>query len=93
MVARCQNSDHPGYKNWGGRGIKVCDEWTGLSGLKNFVEYVEAVLGPKPSFGRHTLDRKDNDGNYEPGNIRWADWSQQMRNRQPRERWERKGTT
>jgi hypothetical protein len=81
MVARCQNEDHPGYENWGGRGIRVCNEWTGSDGTKNFIEYVERVLGPRPAQGRYTMDRIDNDGNYEPGNIQWADWSEQMRNR------------
>ncbi len=87
MVARCQNEDHPGYENWGGRGIRVHPAWTGPNGLRNFITYVDEYLGPKPAQGRHTLDRRDNDGNYEPGNLRWASWSEQMRNRRPPERW------
>ena len=76
MTARCTNPAATGYANYGGRGIKVCDRWSGPDGLANFI----ADMWPKPS-DEHTLDRIDNDGDYEPGNVRWATGSEQMRNR------------
>lgn len=74
MKVRCYNKNYEGFANYGGRGIKVCDEW--LNDFAAFFKYV----GNKPS-PRHTLDRIDNDGNYEPGNVRWATKSEQQMNR------------
>jgi hypothetical protein len=76
MHARCYNSSHIAYGRYGGRGITVCDRW------HDFWPFVED-MGDKPGPG-YTLDRVDNDGNYEPGNCRWATWSQQRRNQRPR---------
>lgn len=74
MVARCENSDHEFYHLYGGRGITVCKAWR-----EDFAVF-EAEAGPRPS-PSHTVDRIDTNGNYEPGNIRWATMTQQARNR------------
>lgn len=74
MRCRCNNPEHDNYKNYGGRGIKVCDRWDEL-----FVNFF-ADMGPRPS-PKHSLDRINNDGNYEPGNCRWATAKEQSRNR------------
>ena len=76
MMDRCYNVDCSSYPNYGGRGISVCQEWHDRWA---FFEYLDEVLGPRPE--GYTLDRIDNDGNYEPGNIRWASKQEQVRNR------------
>ncbi len=73
MRDRCKNKSHTAYKNYGGRGIKVCDRW---KEFRNFL----ADMGKKPS-PEHCLDRIDNDGNYEPGNCRWATRAEQNMNK------------
>ena len=75
MWKRCTNPRTSGYRNWGGRGIRVCDEWQTF-------EAFWRDMGPTWQRGL-TLDRIDNEGNYEPQNCRWATWSQQVRNRRP----------
>jgi hypothetical protein len=73
---RCLNGRHPQYPNYGGRGITMCVEWA-----KDFAKFY-AHVGPAPGEGRNvSLDRIDNDGNYEPGNVRWASRVQQVGNR------------
>ncbi len=74
MRQRCSDIKSNSYKNYGGRGITVCDRWK-----NSFVDFL-ADMGPRPSRG-HTLDRINNDGNYEPGNCRWATAQQQARNK------------
>lgn len=76
MKQRCENPKNIGYKNYGGRGIKLCDEWR--NSFQDYFDYVSAL----PHFGEpgRTLDRINNDGNYEPGNVRWATRTEQSRN-------------
>ena len=76
MLDRCGNPSNKAYRHYGGRGISVCPQWHDVSA---FITWIEANLGPRPA-GR-TLDRTDNDGDYEPGNVRWATSSEQKRNR------------
>lgn len=75
MINRCRYLHHRPNRRHAGRGIRVCERWLGENGFVNFL----ADMGPKPS-PQHSLDRINNDGNYEPGNCRWATRSQQQRN-------------
>lgn len=79
MRQRCFNPAHESYKHYGGRGITVCDRWD--NSMAAFAE----DIGPRPSM-QHSLDRINNDGNYEPGNCRWATKSEQRRNQRPRQK-------
>jgi plasmid maintenance system antidote protein VapI len=75
MLDRCLNPKNEAFKNYGGRGITVCLRW------RDFHKFF-ADMGPKPS-PQHSLDRRDNDGHYEPSNCRWATRAEQQRNRRP----------
>lgn len=72
MRQRCYNPNASGYHGYGGRGIKVCERW------KRF-EHFLADMGPRPS-SDYSIDRVDNNGNYEPSNCRWVDTDIQRRN-------------
>lgn len=71
IKTRCYNSNRRGWHNYGGRGIKVCDRW--LESFHNFYE----DMGSRPS-PKHSIDRVDPNGNYEPDNCRWATSKEQM---------------
>jgi hypothetical protein len=78
MIQRCTNLRRPEFPHYGGRGIIVCDHWRGA-----FTAFL-ADMGRAPS-PKHSLDRfPDNDGNYEPGNVRWATAKEQRANQRER---------
>lgn len=74
MIDRCHNPECEGYAGYGGRGISVCDRWR-----YSFLNF-ESDMPNKPS-PFHSIDRIDNYGNYEPGNVRWATSSEQSYNK------------
>lgn len=73
MMTRCLNEKSNRYKNYGGRGIKICQRW-----LDDFMNFYND-MGPRPSV-EHTLDRIDVDGDYCPENCRWATYAEQSQN-------------
>jgi hypothetical protein len=77
MIQRCFNPKATGYDRYGACGISVCDRWRLF---ENFL----ADMGERPA--GHSLDRIDNDGDYEPGNVRWATREQQANNKRPRKK-------
>lgn len=75
MMKRCYDQNHVGYQNYGGRGITVCDEWR--QDIARFIAWCDSIEEIPTG---HTLDRKNNDGNYEPGNCRFASKREQQLN-------------
>jgi len=74
MKTRCYNPNYDKFHRYGGRGIKVCDRW--LESFDNF--FADMGLAPSP---KHSIDRINNDGNYEPSNCKWSTQSEQTRNK------------
>lgn len=74
MIQRCTNPNFRHWKYYGGRGIVVCEQW------RNDYSAFLLAVGRRPT-PQHSIDRINNDGNYEPGNVRWATKSQQAFNR------------
>lgn len=92
MKKRCANPNDPRYADYGGRGIRVHEAW-----VEDFWQFVKDV-GPRPEgvgpTGRSlwSLDRIDNNGHYEPGNVRWASHHEQRRNSRERAQREQRGS-
>ena len=76
IKSKCYNKRFPDFKYYGARGITLFEEW--LDDFDCFVDYIIKELGPRPN--DMSLDRINNNGNYEPGNLRWATPSQQASN-------------
>ncbi|HEX2753677.1 MAG TPA: hypothetical protein VHP34_11355 [Alphaproteobacteria bacterium] len=76
MKRRCDNAKSSKFHLYGGRGIKVCDRWK--NSFENFLE----DMGRRPA-NKTSIDRINSDGDYEPGNCRWADAVEQNNNRRP----------
>lgn len=79
MLARCFDKTDNSYKYYGGRGITMCEQWR-----TSFAAFV-SDMGDKPS-PEHSIERENNDGNYEPSNCRWATRKEQRANQRPRQR-------
>lgn len=79
MKARCMKPHHPAYRWYGALGVKVCDRW--LESFDNFY----ADMGQRPT-AKHTLDRINSDGNYEPSNCRWITHHRQQMNKRVRQK-------
>ncbi len=75
MIERCTREAHPRYPDYGGRGVRVYEPWRGRGGFARFLDH----MGQRPP--GMTLDRKDANGHYEPGNVRWATLREQRWNR------------
>lgn len=86
MKGRCSNPNHALFPYYGARGIRVCPRW--LDSFENFF----ADMGLRPGRG-YALERVDNSGNYEPGNVRWATMKEQGQNRRNSQLFTHDGTT
>lgn len=74
IIQRCENKNDKKYRWYGGRGITVCERWK-----KSFINFYDD-MGSKPT-PNHSIDRINNDGNYDPQNCRWATMKRQVKNR------------
>ena len=79
MRQRCYNSNHPAYKNYGGRGVSVCQEWNSFDVFGKWA--LENGYDANAPFGQCTIDRIDVNGNYEPSNCRWITIAAQQKNK------------
>lgn len=86
LRSRCNTPGTAGYENYGGRGVRVSAEF---DDFEAFARYIRERLGGKPTPG-HTLDRIDPEGDYAPGNLRWATHAEQNMNRRPPEQFVRR---
>lgn len=77
MKTRCLNTKYKRYKDYGGRGITIYLDW--ITSYASFLAYVGRAPSPK-----HSIDRIENDGNYEPGNVKWSTPKEQANNRRKR---------
>lgn len=85
MIDRCENPKNKVFSYYGGRGICICDRWRyGADGKTGYECFISDV-GRRPS-PELSIDRINNDGNYEPGNCRWATRAEQCANQRPRKR-------
>lgn len=85
MIARCENPKDARYQGYGGRGIRISEKWR-----HDFAAFL-SDMGERPS-PHHTIDRIDNDGNYEPGNCRWATQAEQHKDLRGEHHWHAKLT-
>lgn len=84
MKYRCHNTNSPVYEYYGGRGIKICDEWA--NSFMTFYNWaINNGYDEKAEIGKCTIDRINVDGNYEPNNCRWVDMKVQVNNRRKKE--------
>ena len=93
MKERCFNKNHPRYKDYGGRGITVCPEWLNFENFKEWAfnnGFVDIKVGKRSLL---SIDRIDNDGDYEPSNCRWGDKYIQANNKRSVKKYTYKGRT
>ena len=84
MRQRCGNPKDTSYKDYGGRGIGICEAWSDYSAFRDWA--MSHGYDPDASFGECTIDRIDVNGNYEPSNCQWVDEKAQANNRRPRKK-------